>query len=1352
MSIGTSVFPASFAQRRLWFLHQLEPDSPAYNVPTVLSLKGKLDVAALERSLETVVARHETLRTTFRVDDRDLVQVIAPESALTLPVEDCPAGPPETQQQEVARLVQQETRRPFDLERGPVLRARLIRVDSDEHLLVLVVHHILYDGWSAGVLSRELGECYRAYSSGEAPRLPELPVQYADYAVWQREWLAGGLYDEQLAYWRGQLAGAPALLELPTDFPRPKARSHRGAAERLLIPKQVMDGLLALGKQESATLFMTLLAGFQLLLSRYSGQDDIVVGTPIANRTRSELEHLIGFFVNTLALRTDLSGDPSFRELLRRVRGVALGAYAHQDLPFEKLVEELRPDRVQDRNPLFQAMLVLQNAPRARLALPGVTLRSRPGQSATSKFDLTLTVHQTAQGLTASLGYDTDLFRPATITRMLGHLSRLLQAVAASPDQRLSAISLLDGEERHQVTVGWNQTDRPFPADRCVHQLFETEAAGRPDAAAVEDGERCLTYGELNRRANRLARYLRRRGVGPDVRVGVALERSADLIVALLAVLKAGGAYVPLDPSYPPERLRFMLEDAGVSVLLTVAGVVPFSPEALAVVRLDSDRGGIEGESDHDLESRTSTEHLAYVMYTSGSTGMPKGIAIPHRAVARLVCNADYVQLTASDRVAQVSNASFDAATFEIWGALLNGARLIVVPRDVTLSPAGLAAEIRERRISAMFLTSALFAQLVNEIPDALRSVRHLLFGGEAVDPGAVRRALAEGPPERLLNGYGPTEVTTFATWHLVRQVADGARTVPIGRPITNTRAYVLDQRLQPLPVGVPGELYLAGPGLARGYLGRPALTAERFVPDPFAIEPGGRLYRTGDRVRWSADGTLEFLGRIDSQVKLRGFRIEPGEIETVLGQHAMVRECAVTLRDDLPGGRGLVAYVVPRSTSTNGTGAPAGRISAGERVFVSELRDHLLARLPEYMIPSAFVVLHALPLTSNGKLDRRSLPRPDGVSTAADSSFTAPRTPVEGALARQWQELLGVQRVGLEDNFFQLGGHSLLAVRLFSEIERAFGRRLPLSTLFRAPTLGQLAEVLSQDPGVESGSGLALLKPGDGSRSPLFVVHLHYGDVMEYRDLVNRLPAHLTVYGCEAPVEDLEAAVLRTLEELAADHVRRIRRKQPRGPYFLCGLCWAAPVAFEMASQLRAAGEEVGLLALIDAPFPGPDRSRPIHRRARSQARKLWRLTTQNLQRLRALERQAVPGFLRQRLVNIAMRIAGVTVFRWSVRFRRPLVPAFRRVRDVFLHAGWAYRPRPYSGRIAFFRAVKRSRRGPDPLAGWSQVAAGGMDVYEADGDHESMMHEPDVVSLAALLAACLERASLRPENRAAG
>jgi amino acid adenylation domain-containing protein len=1572
MSDERFVFPTSFAQRRLWFVDQLEPESARYGVPMALGLSGTLDYSALQRALSAIVGRHEALRTTFELRDGDPVQVVAPSPGVELPVREAGA----LSQTEFQQLMGEEADRPFDLERGPLFRALLFRRSPDDHVLLVAFHHIVVDGWSVGVFTCELGELYRAFVSGNTPSLPELPVQYGDYAVWQRDWLKGEVLERQLGYWRGQLAGAPPALDLPTDRPRPRVPSHRGAVETLQLPPRLFEALTSLSRREGATPFMTLLAGLQTLLARYSGQDDITIGSPIANRTRSELEHLIGFFVNSLALRTDLSGDPTFRGLLGRVRTVALDAYSHQDVPFEKLVEELHPERVADLNPFFQVMFALQNAPHPPLSLPGLTVRSLPLSSRTSKFDLTLQVRENAGGLRAGLEYSTELFDAGTIRRLLGHFEVLLGAAVADPDRRLSRLPLLTDEERRQVVACGNATDRAYPAERGVHQLVECQAAGSPGSTAIEFGDERLTYREVNGRANQLARFLRSRGVGQGARVGVALERSPELVVTVLAVLKAGAAYVPLDPGYPRDRLELMLDDARVSTVVTRNGVLPGLPDGVASIGLDADGAAIARESDRDLGVETLPGQVAYVMYTSGSTGRPKGIAIPHRAIVRLVCNADYIELTPEDRVGQVSNASFDAATFEFWGALIHGARLVIIPREVVLSPRDFAAAIRDREISAMFLTTALFNQLAHDAPEVFQSVRHLLFGGEAADAARVLDVLRQGPPERLLHVYGPTETTTFATWQLVRTVGDNAVTIPIGLPIGNTRAYLLDRHLEPVPLGVPGELYLGGPGLAQGYLGRPGLTAERFVPDCFGPEPGGRLYRTGDRVRRRSDGALEFVGRLDEQIKLRGFRIEPGEIEAALGEHPAVRDCAVVLRDDLPGGRGLVAYLTRRQSGPDGaapvpaersprehlaawrahredaclrggtdpgaaaeetverllrlrprrvlevdcgtgqlllrvaphcfryvatesspavleqtrsrvesaglagrvallqretgdfTGleprsadllilegiarrlptvehlvrmlegavgllAPGGVIFLGDvprvetvaapgvgdemgiapalfaalpqhlhrvrRVevmprgpshydvilhseaaaaadrdpawtvwpaekrptllpwpdygshptlkratdhLIPSVRTHLRDRLPEFMIPSAFVLLESLPLNPNGKVDRRALPPPDPTAQGRDASFVPPRTPVEIALARLWRELLGVERVGVEDNFFELGGHSLLAVKLFAEIERTFGRKLPLSTLFQASSLGQLAGLLDQPSPARPSSGVAVLQPR-GSRPPLFLVHGVYGDVLEYRELIGHLDPDQPIYGLEAPAGGDGDAILHTIEQLASGYVREMRRQQATGPYFLCGYCWAGALTFEIARQLRQAGEVVGMVALIDASCPGYRRPGALAQRVGRRSQNLWQRVTGNLRYSTGLRPGAMPRFLWERLLNLVTELGGPLAYRWSVRLRRPLLPAFRGRRQSFLYAARSYHPRVQPVRITLLRArTNGETAAPDAEWGWDRVATGGVEVHEVLGEHLELLKEPYVEGVAATLQECLDRA----------
>ncbi|MET0649873.1 MAG: amino acid adenylation domain-containing protein [Pyrinomonadaceae bacterium] len=939
---GARAFPLSFAQQRLWFIDRLALDSPFYNIPEALRLSGRLDVNALERGFDEVVRRHEALRTSFTTDGGRPVQLVNDPAPVSLEVTDLSGLPEASREPEAVRLAVEEAHRTFDLARAPLTRARLLRLGAEEHILLITTHHIVSDGWSVGVFLRDLSALYAAYLRGEPSPLAELPVQYADFAVWQREWLQGEVLEEQLRYWRRQLGGELPVLNLPTDRPRPPVLSYEGADRHFELPEELTERLKTFSRREGVTLFMTLLAAFNALLGRYTGQEEIVIGAPIAGRTRREVEDLIGFFVNTLALRTDLSGRPSFRELLGRVRGATLGAYAHQELPFERLVEELQPGRDLSRNPLFQVMFSLQNAPLEEFTLPGLRVSPVEIGNDVTRFDLEFHLWEGGGVLAGNLIYSTELFDAATVEQLLGHFRNLLEGVVADPDTRLPDLPLLTEVQRRQLLDEWNDTRGVYPRDACVHELFEAQAARARDAFAVVSGDARVTYAELNARANRLARRLRALGVGADARVGVLMERSPELIVALLAVLKAGGAYVPLDPAYPKPRLRFMLEDSGVRVLLTEQKQLGAMPDSGArVVCLDGEREEIDRESALNLPREATADSLAYVIYTSGSTGRPKGVAIEHRAVNRLVCGTNYVELSAADCVAQASTATFDAATFEIWGALLHGARLDIVPRDTALSPPALAAHIRERGVTVLFLTTALFNQIAASRPEAFGPLRCLLFGGEAADPKWVREALTRDKPRQLLHVYGPTENTTFSTWHPVGAVPSDAATVPIGGPVTNTQAYVLDGDLRPVPVGVAGELCLGGDGLMRGYLNRPELTAEKLVPHPFAAEPGARLYRTGDLVRFLRDGNIEFVGRLDQQVKIRGHRIEPGEIESVINEHPSVRECVVLAREDRPGERRLVAYVVGAAETANadaeelpGGGLHAGQVEHWQKIF----------------------------------------------------------------------------------------------------------------------------------------------------------------------------------------------------------------------------------------------------------------------------------------------------------------------------------------------------------------------------------------------------------------------------------
>jgi amino acid adenylation domain-containing protein len=1027
----TRGLPLSFAQERLWFLDRLQPESAFYNVPLALRLDGALDARALERALGEVVRRHEALRTVFREVDGGPVQVIAPAAGFALTTEDLSGLEEESREAEAERRATAEAARPFDLVAGPVFRARLLRLASEAHVLLLSMHHVASDGWSLGVLFRELSALYGAYRGGGESPLSALPVQYADFAVWQRSVLRGAALERHLSFWRERLAGAPALLELPTDYPRPAVQTFRGAYERVELSGELVERLRGLGRSESATLHMLLLGAFQVLLAKYAGSEDVVVGTPVAGRTRRETEELIGFFVNTLVVRTGLSGDPDFREVLRRVRGVTLAAYEHQEVPFERLVTELQPERSLSHSPLFQVVFALDSTDPSGAELPGLRLRRMAPGIGTTKFDLTLDLTDGPGGVRGALGYGTDLFERATIRRMRGHLERLLEQVAADPGRPLSELELLTGEERRAVLEEWGGRDGAYhPAP--VHRLVAAQCTRTPEAAAVSCGGRAVTFRELDAASSRLAHHLAARGAGPETVVALLAERTPGTVVAMLAVLKAGAAYLPLDPAYPEDRLRYMLADSGARLLVTDGAL----PDALRgegappVVDLRAEAEAIAARPDRAPEVPVDPANLAYVIYTSGSTGRPKGVAVPHHGVPN---EAWWMHsrcgLNAGDRVLQFASFSFDAAVNELFGALLAGATLVTAARDALVPGDALRETLRRERISFVTLPPSVLAVMD---PAGLPDLRVVLSAGEALPPAAAEpwaRAV------ELHNAYGPTEATVGAS---SARVAPGGKPT-IGRPLENVRAFVLDPAGQPVPAGVPGELYVGGAGVARGYLGRADLTAERFVPDALGGRPGARLYGTGDRVRWRADGELEYLGRVDGQVKVRGFRIEPGEIEAVLGRHPGVDDCAVVVREDVPGDRRLVAYVV-------------GRAGA------EEARAHLRRHLPDFMVPGPVISLGALPLTPSGKTDRRALPAPEACGGATRRTA---ETELEARIAAVWAEVLGMGEVGVEDNFFDLGGHSLLLVKLQARLAAAVGAEVRVVELFQYPTVRALAERL---------------------------------------------------------------------------------------------------------------------------------------------------------------------------------------------------------------------------------------------------------------------------------------------------
>jgi len=1046
--------PLSFAQERFWFLDRLQVGNPAYHIPTVIPLYGPLDVVAVRESLADVVGRHDALRTTFDVDNGRPVQVVAPTTSVPLPIVTCEGNGKAARQADAQRLAQIEIVKPFDLRAGPLLRAVLFRIDDVEHWLVVTIHHIVCDAWSLNVFLRELAAGYEARCSGRAASLLELPLQYADYARWQRQWLQGDVLAKLMAYWKDKLQGAPSVLELPLDRPRPAMLSFRGGLHAFAMSNEASQTLRGLSRNEHATVFMTMLAIFKLLLHRCTGQNDLVVGTPAASRDRSELEGLIGLFLNTLVLRTRLSGRMTFRELLRQVRGTTLEAYEHQDLPFEKLVEELQPDRNLNVNPLFQVLFVLQVGPAGASAADGGGPTSAVS-TGTAKFDLSLYLTDTGGEISGAWEYNHDLFDAATIARLTGHLLTLTDGIVANPDARIADLPLLGPQELGQLAA-WNDTRTDYPAELCAHQLFEAQVRATPEALALVFTGAALSYRQLNARANRLAHRLRSIGVGPEAAVGICVERSIDMVVAVLGVLKAGGAYLPLDPAYPKERLAYMLENGRARVLVTQERICPVLPDDYegTVVRIDAD-DALDRTPDDDPVCVVRPDNLAYLIYTSGSTGLPKGVGMSHRALTNLTVWQNGINpLGPGERTLQYNSFSFDVSVLEVLSTLSTAGTLVLVSEAVRRDAAALTDLLVKERIQRLFMPYTALAQVAEYAAgrrDLGLRLTQVVSTGEPLQITPWIAQLFQGLPGcHLHNEYGPTE-THFVTEHTLRNedAASWPMLPAVGRPIANAEVYILDAEMERVPIGIVGELYAGGLAVARGYIGKPAMTAERFIPDPFSGAAGGRLYRTGDLARMRPDGTVELLGRRDQQVKVRGFRIELGEIEITLGQHPDVQAAVVTARGTDAHNRHLVAYVV----------AQAGRTPRG-----TELRRFLLEKLPEHMVPSLFVAMDRLPLGATGKVDRYRLPDPASQpAMSGDGNFVGPRNRVEEDLARIWSHLLLRERVGVHDNFFVLGGHSLTVVQLATRIRDSFGVDVPIHRIFEAPTLAELSLVILQ-------------------------------------------------------------------------------------------------------------------------------------------------------------------------------------------------------------------------------------------------------------------------------------------------
>ncbi|MBD3184086.1 amino acid adenylation domain-containing protein [Candidatus Poribacteria bacterium] len=1347
----------SFAQQRLWFLDQLQPQNPMYNIPLAIRMKGQLDRDTLSKTLNAILQRHEALRTRFESIDGNPVQVISEDQSLEIMPVDLSKNPDEEKEDALQKFLRRDILRPFDLSKDLMIRSTLVKMDDDEHVLLIVMHHIASDGWSMGVFWREFVELYRALSSGNDSSLPELPVQYADFALWQREWLKGDNMEKQLSYWREQLKGIPPILELPTDHPRPAMLDYWGERHPFAISHQLAESLKTLSRKHGGTLFMTLLTAYSVLLYRYTNQDDIVVGSPIANRNRIEIENLIGFFVNTLVMRTDLSRDPSFIELLAEVKNTALEAYAHQDLPFEKLVEELEPQRNLSHNPLFQVVFVLQNTPRRKVELPHLTISPQKIETVTAKFDLTLSMTETDDGMSGFLEFNTDLFDSDTIVRMTGHFKNLLQSIAANPEQRVSEIPILTEAERQQVLTEWNNIETVYPKDTCIHSLFEKRMKDDPNAIVLTYQDQQVTYSQLNEKANQLAHYLVSLGVGPEVLVGMYIERSIDMVTAILAILKAGGAYVPMDPVYPPDRLAFMIEDAEVPVIITQDSLVGQLPEHKAhVICMDTDRDKWSEQSKENPECDVKAHNVAYVIYTSGSTGKPKGVLVQHFNIVRLFQATDHWYNFNKDDVWTLFHSyAFDFSVWEIWGALIYGGRLVVVPYMISRSPGDFYELLCREKVTVLNQTPSAFRQLIRAEGEqgeiGQLSLRYVIFGGEALEFNSLQpwfERHGDKQPQ-LINMYGITETTVHVTYYQVTMKdIEKSRGSIIGVPIPDLQVYILDKNMEPVPVGVTGEMYVGGGGVARGYLKRPELNAERFIQDIFNSDPNAKLYKSGDLARYLSDGNMEYIGRGDQQVKIRGFRIELGEIESNLAQHPSIQENVVIARESGSGDKQLVAYFVPKEDKIP---------------TINDLRNHLKSSLPDYMIPTVFVSLVSIPLTANGKVNRRALPAPDQDRPNLEQEFVGPGNEVEKQLIRIWEEALNVSPIGIKDNFFEIGGHSLLAVQVFSQIQKAFGKNLPLTTLFQSPTIEQLAREIGHEEDKTDRFSIVVPLRDKGSKRPFFAIHGCGGEILIFKDIARHIGSDQPFYAIRSRGLYAERPPLATVPAMAAVYIREIRKIQPEGPYFIGSAGDGGVIALEIAHQLMRQGQKVGLMVMLDIVFskrPWKDNPEQWQRMVEAYNNPGVRISSNPTGESKA--RKKSPFHYINRLgyyIKSGQMIDLVKSlweqFYWN-RVAYGFVPKYasylqhridyiKRTRRIIGRATHSYMPKPYPGKITYIPSGPLRNYYREDL---KALAQGGVEVHNFHGLHSEMWRDPNARAVAEIMRECFAKAEAEIEK----
>ncbi|MEH2377490.1 MAG: amino acid adenylation domain-containing protein [Nostoc sp.] len=1349
--------PLSFGQQRLWFLHQFEPDSSSNNMPVVVRFTGNLNVAVLEESLREVVHRHEVLRTTFPAVNGKPTQVIATDVSLTLPIIDLQQVPDEQREAEAYLLATKEAHQPFDLANGPILRVLLLRLSDRKHLLIWNMHCIVCDGASSDLFYQDFTTIYKAFSAGKASPLTPLPVQYADFTNWQYQWLQGEVLESQVNYWKQKLEGNLPIIKLPYDHPHPQGvQTYRGDRAPLLLPKAVNHALTHLSQKLGATLFMTLLAAFELLLYRYSGQEDLLISFASAGRGQVETEGLIGFFSNTLVLRSNFAGNPTFRELLDRVRKDCLEAYTHQDLPFEKLIEELSPEqRNRNSSPLFQVKFSL-NPPwsngrgMASVQLPDLTITSLFGYiyHGKTKYDLTLVLREQDNGLGMVFDYNAEIFDASTIERMLGHFKTLLEGIVANPDQLIAELPLLTAPEQHQL-IEWNSKQADYAQDTCIHHWFENRAKGTPNNIAVSFENQQLTYQELNQRANQLAHYLQTLGVGSGVLVSLYIEPSLEMIVGLLGILKAGGTYVSIAPTSGQDGLAFILEDAQISLVLTQSSLVEkLSEHQAQVICLDSDWEVIALHTIENLEYYTTDQTLACVIYVSGSNGKPNGIAITHRnLVTHSLAISETWELIQSDRLLLIASISCDTFIESLFPCWIAGATAILQSQKLQNSAAQFFPFIAQQQISIVNIPTSFWYELVKEPSVSLQTLpailRLVMVGGEKVSRNAYLTWVEKvGKRSRWLNAYGSLETTLTATVYDPETATEASNTrseIPIGRAIANTQIYILDRRSQPVPIGIAGEIYISSIGVAQGYFNRPDLTSEKFIPNPFSSESGAYLYKSGDLGRYLSDGNIEFLGRLDNQVKIRGFRIELAEIETILAQYPGVQKTVVITKEDVPRDKGLVAYLVPKEGETFGS---------------EQLLSFLQQKLPEYMLPSAFVIVDSLPLNANGQVDRKALRALNPTNIEIKKTFATAENPLQLQLTEIWENVLGIHPIGIQDNFFDLGGNSLLAVRLFSQIEKIAGKNLALSILLQAPTIEQLANIIERErcskPGVAATptddvksetsipwSSLVAIQ-ANGSKPPFFCVHGLGGEVLRFRELALHLGSDQPFYGLQPQGLDGKQLPYTRIEDMAAHYIQQIQTIQPHEPYLIGGYSSGGIIAYEMARQLVMQGKKVALLVLFDTYGSRNIASVPLQKPASRHWKSLLAIASNYVI-------EPIKGNT-QRLKYQIKEILWRIVFQFYLTIRRPLPYSNRKfmVEEASRQALRKYVLQVYSGRATVFRTedgLVVGQRQADPKMGWGKLALGGVDIYDISGIHNSIFKEPHVRSVSEKIKACIDQ-----------